>query len=529
MEKASLSMFNLEARGEARSGAGRRWRKMGCCGVAMLTLSTGCFLKPKPDVSPAAASSTVPAVSPASSEPVPSSVAPPVSDSKTGGVSPNEAGPETSPSVTAPVSPEIMPPGEAGEAFEAAVSRMKEGNPEANARALKQLETAISLDPGLVEAYFNKGIVLQRIGNNTEAEQAYRKALEGRPKLIEAYANLADLYRQQKDFTRALEVLDAGLKQAPESALLLNNRALVLRQMGSVDQAIEEVRKILKINAVDLNAFNNLGRIYLARKDYEMARLVFQKALITVSSAKDDPYIHHNLGIAYLGMKDARAQEQFERALALNGDMVEALVGRGYLHLELQEYEKAAEVLRRAVGVDPKNVTARLNLGVALRGLDELDRAELQYQEALKIDPRNVAVLMNYGILLGDYKREYQRAADVYRQLKEVAAPGPEAERVERLVKEAENNHARELKRREKERLKQEEKAPIAPENVEKKESGESATPAGHTNSTPAASNSGSAIPGSKVAAPSGGQRPAGGQSKGETSGGSTSSSEPKP
>lgn len=432
--------------------------------VLALTLGSACATPPvKPDPSPAAVPSTAPSGAPSSTSPADgagaAAAAPATTDAGAVASVPETPKEESKPTAVEPApapaatpeppSSDVFPSEPAGskeEAFKQGVEAMERGVSGYDV-AISRFNSVLSSDSRNIEALFNKGIVYTRKGDLREAEKIFKKVIDLNPKFNGGWANLADVYRREKDTAKALETLEEGLKVLPGNALLLNGKAFIYRQTGRSAEAIEEIRKILKVNATDVNAFNNMGRAYLEMKDYDMALVIFLKALQTAPGAEKDAWIHNNLGLTYLGLKDPRAAGEFGRALELQPTLLESLVCRAFLHLELQEYEKAADLLRTAAGLSPKDPIIKLNLGVALRGLKEYDRAELQYQEALKIEPKNAQVLLNYGILMGDYVKNYLRAVELYTQLKEVTPAGPEQERVEKMIAQAKKAHEREQKK----------------------------------------------------------------------------------
>jgi len=145
----------------------------------------------------------------------------------------------------------------------------------------------------------------------------------------------------------------------------------------------------------------------------------------------DNPYIHYNLGIAYLG-KDLldKAEQQFKEAIRLKSDYSEAYnyLGRMYLYrgqtdaaiqcfqkalnnvlynnpekayynlgeayMMKKDYAKAADQLERAVKVVPDYAPAYALLGQAYEGLRKDGDAKRSYRSALQ-----------YG---GNYGPEFQ-------------------------------------------------------------------------------------------------------------------------
>src|SRR5262249_12425802 len=92
------------------------------------------------------------------------------------------------------------------------------------------------------------------------------------------------------------------------------------------------------------DALHALGRVYLAKREYDKAIQQFEAAL---ASTPNDARLHSDLGAAFMergnnspaGESDgakladyARALEQFNRALELDPSLLEALFNRALLH-----------------------------------------------------------------------------------------------------------------------------------------------------------------------------------------------------
>lgn len=154
--------------------------------------------------------------------------------------------------------------------------------------AIQRFRAVSAAQPNMVAAHYNRGLATMKKGDYKEAEKAFRRVMALEPKNPSGYTGLAEVYRLQKDYNKALGVLDDGFKVLPKSIPLRNLRAHILREQGKTPEAIEEIRGILKVSATDVRAFNNMGRTYLELKDYDMAQIIFLKALQTAPGAEKE-------------------------------------------------------------------------------------------------------------------------------------------------------------------------------------------------------------------------------------------------
>jgi tetratricopeptide (TPR) repeat protein len=111
--------------------------------------------------------------------------------------------------------------------------------------ALDSLETAVSLQPNHAEARNLLGTALARLGRSTDAIAQFRLALGYRPGYMNAQYNLA--------------------------------RALA--RAGASDEAIVNYRQILTELPQDTSVHNELGELYLSRREFALAIGQFDETL----------------------------------------------------------------------------------------------------------------------------------------------------------------------------------------------------------------------------------------------------------
>ena len=71
------------------------------------------------------------------------------------------------------------------------------------------------MDPTLMPARINLGIVLTKIGRAEEAIQEYKKIIEIKPELVEVYFNLAVIFESEGRLNEAVEYYKKFIELAP--------------------------------------------------------------------------------------------------------------------------------------------------------------------------------------------------------------------------------------------------------------------------------------------------------------------------
>jgi TolB-like protein/Tfp pilus assembly protein PilF len=100
------------------------------------------------------------------------------------------------------------------------------------------------------------------------------------------------------------------------------------------------------------------------------------------------------------------ARQAAETALALEPNLGEAILAKGYYHYAcLKDYETAVRYLEQARQLLPNKSVIPENLAYVTRRRGQWDRSEAYFNEAGRLDPRNVHMLTQHALLYVDLRR----------------------------------------------------------------------------------------------------------------------------
>jgi tetratricopeptide (TPR) repeat protein len=181
--------------------------------------------------------------------------------------------------------------------------------------ALAAFDEVIRMDPNYTEYYLDRATIRRRLGDIDGAMADYDEAIADSVPLWELHYNRGDLRALTGDITGAIDDFERVLELEPDEVDARINLVDLLADTGSLEAASACIADGLRLLPGD-------GRLLCAR------------AQLAVEAG--DP---------------GRARDDFDLALAADGDLVPALAGRAALAYEADDYDAAAGDLTHAIEV----------------------------------------------------------------------------------------------------------------------------------------------------------------------------------
>lgn len=194
--------------------------------------------------------------------------------------------------------------------------------------ALTFYTKAVSLGSQNPSLYNDIGVLYERIGFDSRAEQYYLKALKMSKDYLPAYSNLAYFYKRHKQMDKAVQYLrmrvelgdpkDAWTKKAREELLAISPeyRAEILRieakklEAELAQQAQEEFERKISL----ANAYFRKGQEYFTAKEYKKAMKEFDECLSITPQNPDALTARRQ---AQLELSKQNMQASYERAMSM--------------------------------------------------------------------------------------------------------------------------------------------------------------------------------------------------------------------
>ena len=170
--------------------------------------------------------------------------------------------------------------------------------------AYTMFQASITADPSLAKVQYNAGWTAEQQGFKAKAVQHYRTALNLDPAYSSALFNLGLVLTEIGKGAEASELYKKYLDENPSNIQVRNNLVEALAGAALYDEALDNIRVILRADNNNVGAYRNLSRIYFKMGKLEMSQLCAEKAK---TLAKGDSGIYNNIGVTYLVMGDKQA------------------------------------------------------------------------------------------------------------------------------------------------------------------------------------------------------------------------------
>ncbi len=296
-------------------------------------------------------------------------------------------------------------------------------------QALKELEQVLQNDPKNHKAWYNIGVLQDRLNNPMGSRTAYTNALRIKPDFVPATMNLMRVYLRQGRNSEAMELVADKSRTFPQELAFQNALIYLYIQQGQLSRAEQMARDLRKKDEKNAQAILNLGLVWYKQEKYELARTAFTLAADADKTFAEPLYY---LGFAYKKLNDVSSAITFlEKAVKIRHAFPEAHNFLGVLLLERGKLREAIPHFRAAVDLAPRMWEARLNYGIVLNASQQYKESLEVFQKLLQDNPSYIDAHYNMGILHLDRDLRIQRAMPTDRFLRDVP---PDVQNEKRIV-----------------------------------------------------------------------------------------------
>ena len=219
-----------------------------------------------------------------------------------------------------------------------------------------------------------------------------------------AYHRNGQLDQAESSYTRALEHDTRHLNA-------LHMLGVIAGQRGDHQRALELLNKVIAIDPLLPAAFYHLGTVRENLQHYAEALRDYDRAL-TLKADYVQAYNKKANVLTALKQYD-EALHCYDQAIRIRPDFAEAHNNRGLLRMELDQHEASLADFDAAIRLNPRNADLHYNKGNALQALKQFNKALTCYEAAISLRRDYVKAYCNHGTVLQELK-QYEAALKSY-------------------------------------------------------------------------------------------------------------------
>ncbi len=236
----------------------------------------------------------------------------------------------------------------------------------------------IKLEPKNFDAYFQRGIAKNDLGDYYGAMMDYSKIIIYKPD-ADSYYNRGNSKYSLQDYIGAKQDYEDALKLDPQFTEARYNLACTKYFLDDYIGSIVDLSNIIEAVPTESKAYTQRANALLALKKYKLALQDFSMAVLI--NPNTDTY--YNRGITHLNINYYKqAKKDFDKSLSLDTKNLSAYFFRGTAHLLLGKYKKAISDFTTTLKYNALDYEAILGLALTYYKMNDLKNAKLNLKKA---------------------------------------------------------------------------------------------------------------------------------------------------
>jgi tetratricopeptide (TPR) repeat protein len=228
------------------------------------------------------------------------------------------------------------------------------------------------------------------------------------------WGNIASVTEEDRGrlFQRVDSLLDGDDNTSRRLSLMLSMRGNYYYTLNLMDESYQVYRKAHELDRQNFSILLNLGRISLARAQYDEALACFEDALEL--KEKDGRAEKGRANALYMRGKYSEAAASFEKVLSRTPGDVESRFNLSQCHMRTGNIRKATETLRILRAMNPGDLRVRNNLGVCHLHNGDPEQAAREFHGVIEADSTFLEAYHNLSLA---YRKmgDHEKAADIVR------------------------------------------------------------------------------------------------------------------
>ena len=277
-----------------------------------------------------------------------------------------------------------------------------------NLEAVKSFEASTKEDPEFALAYSQLARAYQDLGQDNEAEQNSRKAVELSAKLpdVERFLIAARNDEILNNYPKAIEAYQSIVKVAPDNSDVLFDLGRLQESSGAFDQARETFANVLKLDPKRVDGLLAMGRVEIEAGDAQAGLDYLNRAqsmAIELGNDEEKAQILQAIGVAYSVLnKPQDALQSFQqsleikRRLGLKKGIADSLEMIGQMEAALGKNDAALKDFNEALQLR-RDIGDKSGTGDVLNDIARFYNDHSQFDQALTLLKQALQIQMDAG------------------------------------------------------------------------------------------------------------------------------------
>ena len=277
--------------------------------------------------------------------------------------------------------------------------------------AIKILQSSLKKFPKQFQVHGLLGMAYIFKNNSHDAEKHLKLSLASHFN-VEAAKNLTTLLMQHKRWQDAYSWSQQLIMNFHDEQNVMLNHALILRNIGKVNDAINIYKTLLKNYPQNINIYISYGFTLNFLERFQEAIEVFLQGM---EVNRDDFGILYNLGITYLNQFDySNSLKYLLLAQRRNNKSIDLLLTIAVCYAKKRNFDAAYYSVNEAKKLEPNNPLIPFQMGTLLLQQDKNEMAMEYFDQAINLAPNHIEANYHKGLI---YLKEekYKEAMQYYR------------------------------------------------------------------------------------------------------------------
>ena len=257
--------------------------------------------------------------------------------------------------------------------------------------ALEPAQAAVKVDPKNVSAHFYLGVAHDALKQHKEAIVDFSEVLRLNPRATGAQLALSRLNLLEGSTESAVTFAESAVSAQPANPMARVSlvRGLLARRDGV--KAEQELTPLLK-QYPQIGVVHSLnGALKLQKKDVAGARVEYEKALSIAPESIEA--LAGLTGVDLLQNKAPEARERVERRLASEPNNIDLMMLAAQVYGAQRDFARAEATLRTAIQKNPDVSGAYSMLAAVLLSAGKLEAARVEFDQMGQRTPKNIGAL----------------------------------------------------------------------------------------------------------------------------------------